>query len=559
MRLSRPAPTHPPAPRTPGQSLSPWLVFTVISVALALIFVVTPIANVILRSVATGGGLDGWREFVTEGKYFRALRNSLLLSALVSAISTVIGVFLAYFNTRYRFWGKSVLGTLPIAVLLIPELIISQSWLMLLGNNGVVSNWLRDVGIGFPSMYGWAGLLLVMPLFSFPYVYLGTLAAFKGFDSQLEEAAVSLGSTPFRARVRVTIPAILPAVLSTTILVFSLTLGNFTTATVVGKRVELLAPMTYRVFLAETGADPKMQSTLATVSVAIIALTLLGQNLLIGGRRYHMVQGRSWTPIPLRGPHGFALTSIATIIVAATLLPFGLTAVMAFTKSTGPVLHWGEFSVDNFASIMVSDPYPIRNTLVFGGVACIIGVILSAVVSTVIVRKKNLLSPLLSYLVMFPQALSGTVLGIGVVMSFGGRPWNMSGTALIIILVFVVRRLPHGVRSASGSIHSIPESIEEASVSLGVPPLRSFARVVLPLMLPGIAAAAILTWVTIIGELSASLVVYSAGQETINIRIFQLMFAGMNGQAAAYGLVLCVLALAPILVATRVLKVRLFT
>jgi len=126
------------------------------------------------------------------------------------------------------------------------------------------------------------------------------------------------------------------------------------------------------------------------------------------------------------------------------------------------------------------------------------------------------------------------------------------------VLVLVVRRLPHGIRNSSATLHSIPNSLEDASVSLGVPPFRSFLKVVLPLMVPGIAAATVLTWTTMIAELSASLVVYSAGKETITIKVFQLMNTGLNGQAAAYGLILTPLAIVPIVIATKVFKIRLF-
>lgn len=550
--------TAGPARRAGNRSPWPWVIITMVAVVLAVTFVLTPILNILIRSLTSGEGLGGWVRFVEEPKYLNALGNSLLLSALVALIATVIGVFLAYFASRYRFPGKWLFTVLPLSALIIPELIVAQAWLMLLGNNGVLTRWLKDVGIELPSVYGWPGMLLVMPLVTYPYVYLGTLAALRNFDSQLEEAATSLGASPLAARLKVTIPTILPAVLSTSILVFSLTLGNFTTATIIGKQLDLLAPLTYTAFLAEMGGDPAMQSTLATLSIAIIALVLLLQRFTVDRRRYEMVQGRSWAPGRLRGASGAVMAVLAALVLFATVLPLGLVVVMAFTKSSGPVLKWGEFSLDTFRQVLTGDPQPILNTLAFGLTACAIGVVISVVVSTIIVKKRNPLAPLLDYLVMFPQALSGTVLGIGVVMTFAGGIWQLGGTAIIIVIVLVVRRLPHGVRSASGILHSIPDSIEDAAVSLGVPPMKSYLKVVLPLMVPGIAAAAILTWVTIVGELSASLVVYSAGQETLSIKVFRLIFTGLNGQAAVYGLILCALAIVPIVIATRVFKVRLF-
>ncbi len=542
---------------------SPWLALTIASVALALLFVAWPILNVLLKSFsgASGNPFAGWAEFFGDPQYPTAVGNTLLLAAIVTVIATGIGVFLAYFTARFTFWGKAVIAVLPVTAILVPEVIVTQAWLMFLGNNGFLTRFVRETfEIEMPTLYGWRGLILILPLLYYTYVYLGTLAALKSFDSQLEEAAMSLGSSPLMARFKVMIPAIFPAVASTSIVVFTLTIGNFATSTIIGGKVELLAPLTYKAFLAETGGDPLMQSTLATVAIVIVALVLFFQRLTVGRKKYEMVQGRSWVPIKLRGASGAVLSLIAAVILIASTLPLVMVTVMAFTASSGPVLRWGEFSLDSVVKVLTREPQPILNTIAFGGLACLIGVIVSVVVSVLIVKKHTFLTPALDYLVMLPMALSGTVLGIGMMTTFGsGSFLPMAGTTSIIVLVFVIRRLVHGVRNASATLHAIPDSLEDASVSLGVPPFRSFVKVVLPLMVPGIAAATVLTWVTIIGELSASLVVYSAGRETITIKVFQLMSTGLNGQAAAYGLILILLAIVPILIATRVFKIRLFT
>ncbi len=548
---------------TRRRSFSPWLALTIGAVLLALLFVAWPILNVLLKSFSGTGGdpLAGWKEFFADPTYPTAVGNTLLLAAVVTVLATAIGVFLAYFTARFSFWGKAAIAVLPVTAILVPEVIVTQAWLMFLGNNGFLTRFLRDVfDIQLPSLYGWGGLILILPLLYYTYVYLGTLAALKSFDSQLEEAAMSLGSSPLAARFNVMIPAILPAVASTSMVVFTLTIGNFATSTIIGGKVELLAPLTYKAFLAETGGDPLMQSTLATVAIAIVALVLFVQRMTVGGRRYEMVQGRSWVPIRLRGASGAVLAAIAAVILIASTLPLGMVAVMAFTESAGPVLRWGTFSLDNVVKVLTREPQPILNTIGYGAMACAIGVFVSVIVSVVIVKKKTVLTPALDYLVMLPMALSGTVLGIGMVTTFGPAGiFNLSGTTAIIVLVFVIRRLVHGVRNASATLHAIPDSLEDASISLGVPPFRSFLNVVLPLMVPGIAAATVLTWVTIIGELSASLVVYSAGKETITIKVFQLMNTGLNAQAAAYGLILILLAVVPIAIATRAFKIRLFT
>lgn len=545
------------------RQFSPWLLLTIGAFALALFFVGWPILNVLLKSFsgAEGNPFDGWAQFFGDPQYLTAVGNTLLLAAIVTIIATAIGVFLAYFTSRFSFWGKAVIAVLPITAILVPEVIVTQAWLMFLGNNGFLTRFMREtLGVEMPTLYGWRGLILILPLLYYTYVYLGTLAALKSFDSQLEEAAMSLGSSPLKARMQVMIPAVFPAVASTSIVVFTLTIGNFATSTIIGGKVQLLAPLTYKAFLAETGGNPVMQSTLATVSIAIVALVLFFQRLTVGKKKYEMVQGRNWVPVKLRGVGGVANAVVAAVLLIASTLPLVMVTVMAFTASSGPVLRWGEFSFDNIEKVLTREPQPILNTIGFGALACLIGVFFSVIVSVVIVKKKNFLTPALDYVVMLPMALSGTVLGIGMMTTFGsGSVLPLAGTTSIIVLVFVVRRLVHGVRNASATLHAVPDSLEDASVSLGVPPFRSFLKVVLPLMVPGIAAATVLTWVTIIGELSASLVVYSAGRETITIKVFQLMNTGLNGQAAAYGLILILLAIVPIFVATKVFKIRLFT
>ena len=127
------------------------------------------------------------------------------------------------------------------------------------------------------------------------------------------------------------------------------------------------------------------------------------------------------------------------------------------------------------------------------------------------------------------------------------------------MLAYIIRRLPFGIRNASSTLYNVPNSIEEASISLGVAPVPSFLKVVLPLMVPAIAAAAVLTWTTTVAELSASIIVYSGGRETLPIQIYKLIDSGLMAQASAYGLILIAIILVPIVVATRVFRVDLFS
>ena len=507
---------------------------------------------------ASDGGPSGWRTLVGEPKYRSAVFNTLLLGLVVTLTSTLIGVPLAFFTARFSFPGKALIAILPMTTLIVPEVIVAQTWLMVLGNNGFVTRWLGGYDIEIPSFYGWTGLVTTMTFVYYTYVYIGTLAAIRGFDGQLEEASQSLGVPPGRTLIQVMLPVVAPAIMASAILVFTLVVGNFAVAIILGHNVSLLSVLTYQSFVSEMGANPVMQSTLASVSVAIVACVLFLQRWVVSRGRFEIVQGRGARPVAVGGARAIAMATLAGIVVVISLLPLVTVLVGAFTRARGPVMRWGEWTTDNLQRVLLAEPVPILNTLLYAGVALLLSLVLSTLIGFLVVKKRNLLTPAIDYLGALPLALSGTVLGIGLVMSFRGGWLPLAGSAGIIILAYLIRRLPFGVRNASATLYNIPDSIEDASVSLGVPPMQTLLRAVLPIMLPSVAAAGVLVWTTTVAELSASVVVYSAGQETLPIQIFRLIDSNLMAQASAYGLVLLAIILLPILIATTVFKVDVF-
>lgn len=545
---------------TLAQVRSVWFWLSAAALAILVVFLLYPLASVLLGSFsADGPGGSGWSLLVADPKYLRAVVNTITLGLVVTLTSTAIGVPLAYFTARYDFPGKDLIALLPLITLVIPEVISAQTWLMMLGNNGLITRALLDRGIGIPSFYGWFGLITVMTFTYYTYVYISTLAAIRGFDVQLEEAAQSLGTSPASSRLRVMVPVVLPAVLAGMLLAFTLVVGNFAISMILSHRVELLSVFMYQASVSEVGSSPVMQSTLASVSIAIVMTVLFIQRWIVARGRYEIVQGRGARPVRLRGPAAFGLALAAGVVVAVSLLPFGAIVAGAFTLSRGPVMRWGTWTTANLERVFINAPDPLLNTLMYAASATLIGITFSAIVSFLIVKKRTVLTPILDYLAALPLALSGTVIGIALLLTFNTGWLAMSGTASIIVLAYVIRRLPFGIRNASSTLYNIPGSIEEASISLGVRPVATFFKVVLPLMVPAIFAAAVLTWTTTVAELSASIIVYSGGRETMPIQIFRLIDSNLMGPASAYSLVLIGIILVPILVATRIFKLDLFS
>ncbi len=541
-----------------GDLRSVWFWLTLAALAVLALFLLLPLFNVLVGSFGGSSGRSGWSLVRQDGKYLTAVVNTIVLGGVVTLLASLIGVPMAYFAARFDFPGKAIVAILPLITLVVPEVIAAQTWLMAFGNNGLVSRALAERGLELPSFYGWFGLITVMTFTYYTYVYIGTLAAIRGFDVQLEEAAQSLGTSPALSRWKVMVPVVLPSVLASALLVFTLVVGNFAVATILSNKVPLLSVLTYQATVSEVGSDPLLQSTLASISVAIVMVVLFLQRWVVGRGRREVVQGRGARAQRLSGWPGVLLGSVAAGVVVISLLPVVTIVVGAFTQARGPVMRWGTWTTANLERVFTRAPDPLFNTLTYAAIATAVGIAFSVAVSYLVVKKRNRLTPLLDYLTALPLALSGTVIGIGLVMSFNTGWLPLTGTGAIIVLAYVVRRLPFGTRNASSTLYNIPDSIEEASISLGVPPLASFFRVVLPLMVPAIVAAAVLTWTTTVAELSASIIVYSGGRETMPIQIFRLIDSGLMAQASAYGLLLVAVIVLPILLATRVFRIDLF-
>jgi len=540
-----------------GTLRTPWFWISALALALLCLFVLYPLLNILTASF-TGEGPNGWSRLIATPRYLEAITNTLILATTVTMVATLIGVPLAYVTARYSLPCKSLIALLPLITLVIPEVIAAQTWLMMLGNNGLITRGLRDIGIRLPSFYGWFGLITSMSFIYYTYVYIGVVAAISKFDAQLEEAAQSLGSSPALSRLKVMVPVILPAILASALLVFTMTVGNFAISMILSHRLPLLSVVTYQAAVAEGASDITMQSTLASVSVLIVMTVLFLNRWVVARGKYEIVQGRGARPQPLRGLAGAGVALAAGLVVLISLLPLISIIIGAFTQARGPVMQWGNWTFANLERVFVTAPQPLINSLTYAGVATFISIAFSAIVSYVVVKKPNILTPFVDYISAVPLALSGTVLGVALLATFHGGWLPLSGTATIIVLAYVIRRMPFGMRNGQATLHNIPNSLEEASISLGVPPVRTFFKVVLPVMLPAIAAAAVLTWTTTVAELSASILVYSGGRETLPIQVFRLIDSGLMAYASAYGLVLVAVILIPIIVAAKVFRIDVF-
>jgi len=214
----------------------------------------------------------------------------------------------------------------------------------------------------------------------------------------------------------------------------------------------------------------------------------------------------------------------------------------------------GSFALDNFAQLFARSYRPLTNTLVLATLAACGATLIGVPIGYIAVRHRSRLSGLIDIVATSPFAVAGTVLGIGLVMTYSGGFLVLTGTAAIMILAYMVRKLPFAVRSASAILHQIDPSLEEASINLGVPPALTFWRITVPLMLGGIVGGFVLTFVTVASELSATVVLYSGRWSTMTIAMFQALEGTSAGIAAAAATVLIICTVLPVALVYRLLR-----
>ncbi len=409
------------------------------------------------------------------------------------------------------------------------------------------------MGIHLPSIYGKLGIILVFTFKLFPYVYLYTSGAMGSIDSSLEEAAENLGSNKLRRLLTITIPVILPSIAAGAIMVFMTSLADFGTPMLIGEGYMVLPVLVYNEYMSEIGGNAHLASALSVIVVLCSTTVLLVQKYFVTRKNYVMTAMRPPKEEKLHGLKRFLVTLPVLLVTFIGILPQIVVVVSSFVKSDFTGFKKG-FSIESYVTIFNRLWTNIRNTFVFSASAIVFIILLGMLISYIVVRQRGIAGQLMDLLIMFPFVIPGAVLGISLIVAFNKQPMILTGTAAIMIIAFVVRKLPYTVRSGSAFLQQMDPSVEEASISLGVSPMKTFAKVTARLMAPGILSGAILSWITCINELSSSVMLYGGKTSTISVAIYTEVVRNSYGTAAALASILTVSTVISLLIFLKVSK-----
>ena len=537
-----------------------WIVVSLLLLALFVVFLLFPMVGLLKQSVFNSDGqfsLDNFKRFFTytNGYYLKPLANSVKVTIVTTLVSLLLGVPIAYFYSFYKIRGAKFLFVVAILCSMSAPFIGEYSWILLLGRSGAITKFLSALlGVKMPAIYGFKGILLVQSLKFFPLVFIYMNGAFKNIDNTLMEAAANMGCTGVRRLVKIVLSLSMPTILAAALMVFMQAFADFGTPMLIGEGYQTFPVMIYNAYLGEGGADRNFAAALAVVAVVITAIVFAIQKWGTNRFKFSMNALHPVEKKEAKGVFGFLMHAYCYLLVGIAFMPQLYIIYLSFCNYKGSIRQGG-YGFGNYVQAskkLLSRS--IKNTAVMGIIALIVIVILAVLIAYLVVRRASALNNAIDTISMLPYIMPGAVVGLALLLAFGKKPLALTGTFAIMVISFVIRRLPYTIRSATATLMQISPSIEEAAISLGASKAKTFVRITVPMMANGILSGAILSWVAIVTELSSSIILYSNKSITLTMSTYLAILRGNDGIAAAFAAILTVVTAVSLLLYLKVSK-----
>jgi iron(III) transport system permease protein len=513
---------------------------------LLLTFVVWPVIRVLALSVAGPDGvtLAYYRDFFSTWRLARILVNSLVVSAVSTALTVAVALVLAYAVTRTSVPGKRFISLMSLLPLISPPFLVSLAFILLFGRNGVIT---RGLGLDW-SIYGFHGIVVSQVFTFLPQAYILLANVLANIDTSLEEAAENLGAGLGTTLRRVTLALARPGLASAALIVFILCMTDFGNPILVGGRYNVLATEIYSQVIGMN--DFASASTMSVVLIVPCLVAYLVNAYWVGSRSYVTVSAASRasvrpTPAVVRWPLFVVSGGVALFIgVIYALIPLGSFVRLWGTDWSLSLQHYSFRSTAEGA-------WPIWNSVKLAVVSGVVGTALALVTAYVIERRRAALGAVargIESLSLLPAALPGTVIGVGYILAFNVPPLLLTGTIWILVASVVFWKFPVAVLAASNALKQIDPAIEEAAVSLGAGSVRTFTKVVLPLLTG--TAFSIFIYFFINGMVTVSAVIFLIypGFNLGSVAILAQVENGYPGVACALGTIILALVIGTVLV-----------
>ncbi|HTH96734.1 MAG TPA: iron ABC transporter permease [Stellaceae bacterium] len=515
-------------------------------IALAML-VILPVFSLLVGAVWGPHGLtlQYFQRTLTGRLYVTPLINSLILGAWTGLCSVAIGVPLAWAIARTNVPCKKLIQAASTLSYLSPPFLTAIAFVNLFSPNaGLVNVFIHDV-LGLKeitlNIFTMAGLVTVTVLHTFPFVYLLASSALQSVDASYEEAAQILGAGKLRTALVITGPLVAPAILSGTLLAFVNAIALFGSQAIIGLpgRVITLPIRIYSLFDYPPQYGPASALSLIFVAITIAALYL--QRAFLARRSYVTLGGKGARPqlMDLGWIRWVVLAFCCVVFIVAVVMPFGTLIAVSFSGSWG-INFWHGLTLAHYKFILIDYDVTRRaiiNSLMLATGAATFAVLLGTMITWIDLRTKLIGRKVLDYAALIPLGLPGIVMAVALIQFWLAMPISIYGTFTILLLAYVGRYIPLGVRAANSSLRQIDPSLEESARILGASWGQTMTEVTMPLMRPGLFAGWLLVFVPAIQELSASILLFSSSSMTLAVAVYNLYETGATEAVAALAMV----------------------
>jgi ABC-type Fe3+ transport system, permease component len=520
----------------------PILVTTIIFVMIALIlFILWPLYAVLHGSFISESGnftLKYLIDALSSQRNLKILWQTLLLGVIVSTFATAIGFLFAYTDAFIRFPCKKIFGAIALMPIVSPPFALAMSFVMLFGQQGFVTKTL--LGLKEFNAYGATSLGIVQVLTFFPIAYLLLAGLLRQIDPAYEEAAKNLGASRWQVFRTVILPLLLPGIANSFLLIFIQVVADFGNAMVIAGDFTTLAAQVY--MQAIGNYDIKGGFSLASVLLTISIIMFIIQKYWLAGRSFVTVTGKPSRVRDLQADRLIQLSiGIPCLLVSLfVIILYGLIPYGSLVKL------WGidyTFTFDHYLFIFDGGLKPLIDTTILSLIAMPITGILGIIIAFLIVRKKFPGRGFIEFTSMLSLAIPGTVIGLGYLYAYNDQPLALTGTGFIILIAFIFRSMPVGIRAGVASLQQIDPAIEEAAQDMGAGSIKVFTSVILPLIKSAFFSGLVYSFVRSMTAISAVIFLTSARYDLLTTAIYSRVDMGRYGVAAAYSTLLIIIVL----------------
>jgi len=514
------------SPRRPGRLAEAALPAT--GALIGILLVAGPFGATLIRSLLDADGVEmslgNFSALFADARFYQAVGNTMLCGAGASIGSCVLGFSLAWVVSRTDMPGRRLLEILNLVPFFLSPYVGAISWIYLAApNSGLLPNLMAATfgSPAFPQIYSVVGVIWVLTLFYTPYVYLFVISPMRQMDAALEDAARVHGASFGYTLRHITIPLLLPALLSGALVVFITSAGLFDVPLALAAPKGIRTVPTEIFSLVQYPSDLGRAAAFGVVVMTATVLLTLMQRRFMDRRRFATVTGRGYRtrPIALRPIGRLAALGLETIYIGGgVVLPIVALLMVSFSSIWTGQVRTATLTLHNYEYVAFGyrlTQQAILNSLLLALVGATLGVAIAVLQAYYLNRGRGKARSLVDVVLSLPLGIPGIILGLGFLILAIRTP--LYGTLTIILIAYIARFFPFATRTVSAMLLAINPELEQSARASGASWLQTMRHVLLPLLLPAIIAAWLMLFVIFIRELGATILLYGQGTETISV------------------------------------------